>query len=294
MRISGLLILALAWMGCSSSGDNGPSNANGGSSNGAGAGGENSAGSSSAGSSGSEVSNHAGSAGNESAAAGASGGSGVVDASTEASSVVAEAGSDAGSGTLDASKGPFTCNLIIGLLVTQEWFNAGFETVAPNANWELKAAHYAYTQEWANPNSTFWATPITSACTKNADMPDRVIYVALNWDYTTAAQWESDVTKDVNVIKMKYPSVKNIELLTVVRCPLSCGTPPPRPGETCYVEPYSDQALAAVAAKMPDLVTVGPKFQDDTCTDFLNLGTHMTTAATAATGIKIGTYYATH
>jgi hypothetical protein len=221
------------------------------------------------------------------------GGAPSSDASTDASVSPIDAAADVGSAS-DGGKPSYTCNLIIGLLVTSEWYMAGFEQVVDNASWEIKAAHYAYTQEWANPNSSFWATPIASPCAKNADAPDRVIFVALNWDYTTEKQWEDDVTKDVSVIQSKFPSVKNIELLSIVRCPLACGTPPARPAETCYVSPITDQALAAVAAKMPNLVTVGPKFEDDTCADFPNLGTHMTAAATMSTGKKIGEYYATH
>jgi hypothetical protein len=224
---------------------------------------------------------------------GGAGGKPGSDASADASGPSTDAGSEAESSN-DAGKPSYTCNLVIGLLVTSEWYMAGFEQVVDNTSWEIKAAHYAYTQEWANPNSSFWATPIASPCAKNPNAPDRIIFVALNWDYTTEKQWEDDVTKDVTVIQSKFPSVKNIELLSIVRCPLACGTPPARPAETCYVAPITDQALAAVAAKMPNLVTVGPKFEDDTCADFPNLGTHMTPAATMATGKKIGEYYATH
>lgn len=298
MRYHPLLCLAATalYAACSSSSDNTPATAGSAGTAGSPSGGDGGgAGDKVEGTSGSENSGGAagsagGAAGSSSAGAAGTGGA-AADAAAGAAGSLLDAGADGAKA--DGGQPSYTCTLVIGLLVTAEWYAAGFEQVVKDQNWEIKAAHYAYTTEWANPTSTFWATPISSPCTAHADTPDRIIYVALDWDYTTEKQWEDDVTKDVAVIKMKYPSAQNIELLSVVRCPLSCGTPPARPAETCYVAPITDQALAAVAAKTPN-VTVGPKFEDDTCADFPNLGTHMTTAATMATGKKIGDYYATH
>jgi hypothetical protein len=193
-----------------------------------------------------------------------------------------------------ASASGFRCNQVIGLMVTGEWYNAGFENVVDNARWEIKFGHHAYTNEWANPQSTFWSTPISSPCAMSANAPERVVFVALNWDYTTEKQWEDDVTKDVQIIRVKYPSVKKIELLTIVRCAPTCGKPPAPPGQSCLVPQAADDALAAVAAKMPDLVSVGPKFQVDACSDFPGNGTHLTDAAAKAMAKTIGTYYLAH
>ena len=81
----------------------------------------------------------------------------------------ADAAADAGGAPLmpDAGGSPvasgFICSQVIGLMVTGEWYGAGFESVVDNTRWQIKNAHHAYTNEWANPQSSFWSTPISSA-----------------------------------------------------------------------------------------------------------------------------------
>ncbi len=193
-------------------------------------------------------------------------------------------------------KNDYKCSQVIGLVVTSEWFNGGFETVVPNATWELKAAHMGYVQEWAQPNGPFWATPVTSECAAGSTAPDRVVFTAMNWTYTTEKQWEDDVNKDVDTIVAKYPSVKHIDLLTALRCASTCGTlPAPGPdAATCIVRKVADDGLAAVAAARPSLVSVGPMFEDTDCSHWPNLGSHLTSDANKAMAQQIGSYFLTH
>jgi len=188
---------------------------------------------------------------------------------------------DAGTGTPQT----FVCSSVLGLMLTSQWYTGGFET-APgidNARWQLKWMEHAYIDEWANVNSTFWGITPVSPCAQNSDSPDRVVLIALSWTITTLAEWESNVTKDVENIKVKYPNVKQIVLMTIVRGPgnKSCGNTTVV-AENTLVPAYIDQALADVAAKDPTLVKVGPKAEGASCADFMGTGPHLTAAGDMA------------
>jgi len=57
-----------------------------------------------------------------------------------------------------AAQGQFVCNEVIGLTLTREWYQAGFEQAPGIADdrWQLKARQSGYITEWSNPNSGFW------------------------------------------------------------------------------------------------------------------------------------------
>ena len=81
--------------------------------------------------------------------------------------------------------------------------------------------------------------------------------------------------KDIATIKVKYPSVKWIDLMPMMRCPNNqhcnamasygpgANADPNR--EDCYVPPYQDSAMAKVAAAHPDSVGVGPVLMSKNC-----------------------------
>jgi len=68
--------------------------------------------------------------------------------------------------------------------------------------------------------------PRTSPCAMNADDPDRVIFTPVNWDYTSAAQWVPQLEAALATIQMKFPHLKEIDLMTMLRSPgnKSCGS----------------------------------------------------------------------
>jgi hypothetical protein len=251
-------------------------------------------------------------------AEGGNGGGSPVDSAVEEAQVdapVEAAASDAAVDVLEGidaqspGVGPFQCSEMIGLESTMEWYLAGFEKLVVDARWQLRWHHRGYIEDWADPMNPYWGTYCdgqgcsrVSACTQGADAPDRVVFVALNWIYTTESQWESDLRKDVAAIVTKYPAVRNIELISSSRCADSCTTIDP-PGtmdeltaiQTCRVPVFVDQAIAAVAASNPALVTVGPKFYTNECTAFVSLhGPHLTTAGRQEMATKVGMYYAAH
>ena len=58
---------------------------------------------------------------------------------------------------------------------------------------------------------------------------------------------------------------------------------------------FVDEAIAAVAASNPALVTVGPKFYSNDCAAFVSLhGPHLTPAGQKEMAAKVGAYYAAH
>ena len=98
-------------------------------------------------------------------------------------------------------------------------------------------------------------------------------------DPTVLANWESILTTGVATIRGKYPSVKRLEIMSMVRGPGTSG-----PGTECQpaattnhedvVEPWIDNAIAAVAKAQPTLVFAAPKFYVGNCSWFANGGPH--------------------
>ena len=161
-------------------------------------------------------------------------------------------------------------------------------------------AHH-YTNLWANPNDAGWQQPFEPypgpphSCAQNSQAPDRVLFVAVNWSYTTAAQWEADLGKIVQNLRAKYVSVRRIELMTLTRAPANTRCVADAGDET-IIPAWTDQAIAATAAKFPDLVVQAPKFEVPRCSDFQANGTQpqYTDAGAADVARVIGAYYSTH
>src|ERR1700690_2868920 len=222
-----------------------------------------------------------------------------ADAGSPGAMNVGVAPTDAGA-ALEAAPGAvapqtFVCSQVMGLMLTDQWYAAGFET-APgidDARWQLKWMDHAYIDEWANPSSTFWGIVPTSPCAQNSSSPDRVLLVALSWTLVTLADWEANVQKDVDNIKAKYPNVKQIVLMTIVRGPgnVSCGNTTVV-AENTLIPAYVDQALAGEAAASPDLVKVAPKFEANSCADFMGTGPHLTAAGDAEMAQKVAAAFA--
>ena len=243
-----------------------------------------------------------GAAGNPTGAAGSGAGAGSSGAagSTGGSTGAAGAGSGGSTGAAGAGAagtgggdmgytGPFTCTLVSGLLVTQEWFTAGFENDGVDGTtWEGKFQHYGYIDIWAQdpPAGFAWTAQVQSACTKNAMDPDRILFTAWSWEITDETKYIADVVQDIMQFKKNFPHIKRFELMTIVRCPGNkmCNpnaAVPPVMGtdhnagqQDCYVAPYIDDALAKVAAMFPGFAYVAPKFESPTCENPVN-GAHL-------------------
>jgi hypothetical protein len=170
---------------------------------------------------------------------------------------------------------PFTCTQVMGVSVTGDWFGAGFEAAGIDAaGWQAMTRTHAFVDLWGNPKDEVWSVPVVSPCAKDAASPDRILFMAVSWELKTAAAWSAALTRVVEVLRAKYPRLRRLELLTMLRAPgnKSCGSP------MTVVAPFVDEAVAKVAAAHPDLVRVGPRLEAPSCEVFTKGGPHFTEA----------------
>jgi len=191
----------------------------------------------------------------------------------------------------------FVCNQVTAMTLTREWYDRGFESFVDAARWQLKAREHGYITEWSNPNSDFWNEPIESPCAQGSAQPDHVVLTVLSWAppcCATQAEWQAQITAAINTLVAKYPGLRRIDLMTVIRgpgnqlCPLA-----PAAGETIVMPPELDGALAAAASQLPNLVFVAPRFEAPDCASFIGGGPHLTAAGNTAVASMIGAYFAT-
>jgi hypothetical protein len=183
--------------------------------------------------------------------------------------------------------GPFVCTELIGLYSTGEWWDDGFFNALGDlkTRWEGRFSHYGYTYEYARPDSYAWSPTnvggvnnvrVTAPCSQNADAPDRIVYQAWSWELTSEKAWIDSLEAALATIRLKRPSARRIDIMTIIRCPLNgwCHSDRPPLGpdtdhdakkQDCHVPAYVDSALAKVAAKHPNLVSVTPKFEAASC-----------------------------
>jgi hypothetical protein len=210
------------------------------------------------------------------------------DATAETDAAV---GDDAPVSVPDAAlRTDYACTLIIGINATGEWYKQGFETLVDNARWELMQIHNGFIEKWADPNDAYWATAIYSPCAMNPKAPDRIMFVLSNFDYTTIEQWLPPLTAVIKNLQDKYPSVKNIELMTWVRAPgnIAC---PQMPAPRSVISAGEDQAIAQAAKNNPGLVTVAPKFEAKSCDEYSDNPPHPTAAGGMAWAKMFAAYY---
>jgi len=238
----------------------------------------------------------AGSAG--AAVAGGSAGTVGAGGSAGGSAGASGAGGSGGSGGAATFPDPstFVCNSMLGVSVNDDWFEAGFETVVPNAKWQLRWRSLAFVELWADPQNDIWSEPFLSACASGSTTPDRVLYTAVNWTYTTTDQWVPKLTAVVENIKAKYQGVKEIDLMTMLRAPnnMVCGNPAVAATKEQVTTPVLDQSLTMVAAKYPTLVRVAPPFYAPNCDVFLPDSPHYAAGKAAVVSKVFSDYYATH
>jgi hypothetical protein len=173
---------------------------------------------------------------------------------------------------------PYTCTEVIGVSVTGDWFNAGFEEGLDNSKWQVRWKQHAFIEQWADAQNALWTMPPQSACAARSNDPDHVIFVGVNWQYKTQAEWEQKYGEVIDVLKKRYPGLKRIDLLTMLRGPnnQTCGS------TMTVVQPFIDAAVASMVAKHPGLVFAAPKVETPTCEIFTKGGPHFTPAGMGA------------
>jgi hypothetical protein len=298
VRINGarrLFALLLVAAGCSGSGGGAPPTGSGGAGGGAAGSGGSGGDVGTAGSAGGGSEAGMGGSGGVEPTAG-SGGNAGVDASGSAGSgggTAGAVGTDAGGGGPGTDGGApqnFTCSLVLGAGQTIQWYNGGgFESAVGTAKWEIKAADNTFTEAWASPASSFWGLATQSPCAANATMPDRVLLIVYSKTITAEADWEMQITKVMANIKTKFPSAKQIDLLTMARGPgnTMCGT-----AVATQISPAQDQAMKAVADGSAGMIKVGPQYFVPTCAAFATTNnTNLTSAGATAVAQMLAAVY---
>ncbi|MFZ5894258.1 MAG: hypothetical protein ACOY0T_24570 [Myxococcota bacterium] len=181
----------------------------------------------------------------------------------------------------------YRCNLVVGLAVTAEWFEAGFEEIVGNGRWQALVRPHTFVADWADPGHPAWSEPLRSACDEAHNQPERVLFFAADWNYKNENEWITGLTATVNAVRARYPSAREIQLLTMVRAPgnTSCGN------AKSVVEPFVDQAMERVSAQFDGLVRVGPKFEVASCDWFEKGGPHFTESGRREVARLIGEHY---
>jgi len=195
-------------------------------------------------------------------------------------------------GASDAGGASYVCSLILGIQTTHEWFG-GFEKVVDTTRWELKSQDSAHIEKWADPNNAVWALATESPCVRNADAPDRVVFMGVNYDFTTVEQFLPKYIAVVSNIRAKYPTVKRVDVMTYTRAPgdMEC-TSASRPNDS-YIKPAQDESIAMLAAMYPGFVFPAPKWEVQSCADF-TLCPHLTGTANDVISKAIGAYFLVH
>jgi hypothetical protein len=257
------------------------------------------------------------------AASGGGSGSTGTGTSGDGSSGQASSGSDGGAtgGGTEAgtpSAGPFTCTLVIGLFTTSQWFSGMMPGGASKTflmdgvdatKWEGKQTKYAYIEKWEDPtNTSVWGLPLTNPCATNSATPDRIVFVGFSpgipadQDYSMYSKfstdqmgWETLLNSVIATIKGKYPSAKEIDILTMGRAPNNMLCSNNNDVDT-IIQPYEDAAYDAVAAASGGFIIVGPKYYVPDCATsyiFANDSDYTTTAANAI-ATQMAAYYVAH
>jgi hypothetical protein len=227
---------------------------------------------------------------------GGSGGPPIADAAMNTGSPDAGTPDTARSPDGAVAAGAFACSMFIGPNVTGEWYRAGFEMHVDGNKWQYKTPHHAFVEDWANPAGGVWKESNcvgtwteceTKSQCANGGMPDRIILVTQtdNWDNQPQSVWEMRITSAIATIKMKYTTVKHVELLTFVRGPgnMNCG------GET-RMPANQDKAHEALAAASMGKITVGPKFEVTACNMFQS-SPHLSDAGDRYVAEMVGKHY---
>lgn len=252
-----------------------------------------------------------GSTGTGASGDGTSGSSGQASGSDGGATGV---GTEAGT----SSAGPFTCTLVVGLFTTSQWFSGMMPGGASKTflmdgvdatKWEGKQTKYAYIEKWEDPtNTSVWGLPLANPCATNSATPDRVVFVGFSpgvpadQDYgmyskfsTDEMGWETLLNSVIATIKGKYPSAKEIDILTMGRAPNNMLCSNNNDVDT-IIQPYEDAAYDAVAAASGGFVVVGPKYYVPDCGTsyiFANDSDYTTTAANAI-ATQVAAYYVAH
>lgn len=233
----------------------------------------------------------AASGGTSNAGASSLGGIGGVGGSV----AIAQGGLAGGGSTGGASSVQgFTCNLVIGIDSTSEWFTGGFENQVPNERWEIIYHHPGYIEDWAKASDDVYKLSPTSPCAQNSDNPDRVIFNMFADTSDSAIgnknSWATALAQAVTNLKAKYSRLKRVDLLTMTRAPNNTPCDSSNASGSSVAQ-YVDDAVMMVVGSGPPAVVAAPKFFAMDCNVFMSGGPHLSTAGKPVIAKLYGDYY---
>jgi hypothetical protein len=181
----------------------------------------------------------------------------------------------------------YRCTVVLGLAVTSEWYRAGFEALVDDDRWEAITKPHTFVEHWADPEHAVWKELPQSPCREASADPDRVLFFAANFTFTTRAEWDQAIEGAVETLQKKYPHARRIELLSMVRAPgnTSCGS------EKGIVNPIIDESILATSRRHPGLVAAGPRFEATSCADLEKGGPHFSEAGRMVVAKLIADHY---
>jgi len=181
----------------------------------------------------------------------------------------------------------YRCTVVLGLAVTSEWYRAGFESLVDDARWEAITKPHTFVENWADPEHAVWKELPQSPCREAWTDPDRVLFFAANFTFTTRAEWDQALESAVATLQKKYPHARRVELLSMVRAPgnSSCGS------EKGIVNPIIDESIRRASERHPGLVVAGPRFEAKSCADLEKGGPHFSEAGRAVVAKAIADHY---
>jgi hypothetical protein len=234
-----------------------------------------------------------GSATGDGGAGGGAGGSKAGGSSGGGGAAGGSGGGGGATGTGGGTDNAYTCNTVLGIDSTSEWYTGGFEKQVTDSKWQLIYYHPGYVEDWAKSSDAVWSQAPTSPCTTSSTNPDRVIFNVFgdtsDTAFTTSAAWVTGLSSAIDNMKKKWSNLKRVDLLTMPRGPndQKCFS-----SDNTVVASYVDDAIAKVVTAYPGLVTASPKFYVTNCSDFDSSNPpHLSTAGKTNMAKVFGDYY---
>jgi hypothetical protein len=184
----------------------------------------------------------------------------------------------------------FVCSWVLGITTTGEMYYAGVENVVDDARWQITPIEMGHLEKWADPNHEIWQSDIVSPCEQNSTEPDRIVFNATKYEWTTVEEFLPAYLAVIDNIKTKYPSVLRIDLMTYGRAPGNVECVGANRPSYSYIKAVQDETAAMLPGMFPGFVFVAPKWEHLSCDDF-GLCPHVSDEANARLAQIFGEYF---
>jgi hypothetical protein len=195
-----------------------------------------------------------------------------------------------------ASAGGRDCTRVVGFSQTRNWYADAaptFESIVPNAEWELLYHSGGGTDEWANPSYRAWGSTPYSRC---GSSPTRALLTISDDTYLPdVAAWRTKIEAFLATARVKMPTVAEFVLQPVVggpadgTCTVSVRGVPTVVRATVN-HPYIDRAIALVDLAYDDVVA-GASPSVSSCAMYRDSIGHLTRRGAAYEASELGSYY---